>query len=101
MHLPAEEDTPMEACVGTVTHYYRRICVAVLTLQHALCYNDCVRFAGHTTDFTQKVWSMEVNHQKIHLAGPGAEVALKVVHPVRRGDRVFLIPEQALESVEM
>jgi len=91
----------MEPCIGTVTHYYRRIGVAVLSLQHALNDNDCVRFVGHTTEFTQKVWSMEVNHQKIHMAGPGAEVAIKVVHPVRRGDKVFLIPERALEVVEM
>jgi len=91
----------MEPCIGYVTHYYNRICVAVLLLKHTLSYNDCLRFAGHTTDFTQKVWSMEVNHQKIHSAGPGAEVAIKVVHPVRRGDQVFLIPEKALEVVEM
>jgi putative protease len=91
----------MEPCIGTVTHYYRRIHVAVLSLTHALSHNDCLRFVGHTTEFTQKVWSMEVNHQKIHMAGPGAEVAILVTQPVRCGDRVYLIPEKALETTEM
>jgi len=91
----------METRIGYVTHYYNRISVAVVSLDHPLNLNDNVLFLGHSTDFTQKVWSMEIEHHKIQSAGAGAEVAIKVVEPVRRGDQVFLVPEKALIGSEM
>jgi hypothetical protein len=37
---------------------------------------------------------MEIEHQKIQSAGPGAEVALEVLKRVRRGDRVYKVIEE-------
>ena len=53
---------------------------------------------GHSTDLTQPVRSMEINHQKIHAAGPGMEVALKVDEPVRKGDLVYKVVQPELAS---
>jgi putative protease len=83
----------MERNIGQVTHYFKRIGVAVLELSGGLMVGDIVHIQGHTTDFTQAVESMEIEHQKIQAAGPGAEVALKVIERVRRGDLVYKVVE--------
>ncbi len=83
----------MERRIGQVTHYFKLIGVAVLELNGGLMVGDIVHIQGHTTDFTQQVGSMEIEHQKIQSAGPGAEVALKVIERVRRGDAVYVVEE--------
>jgi len=83
----------METPIGYVTHFYNRISVAVLSLTSQLELGDKVHFLGHTTDFEQNVTSMEIEHQKVTAVGPGDEVALKVIEPVRKGDEIFKIIE--------
>lgn len=90
-----ERDKPMESCIGQVTHYYNHLGVAVLSLTGPLAVNDILHLYGHSTDFYQKAWSLEINHAPVASAGPGMEVALKVVEPVREGDRIFLVMEAA------
>lgn len=84
----------MEKRIGKVTHYYSRIGVAVLELSDELKVGDVVHISGHTTDFTQRVDSMEVEHQTVQSVGPGADVALKVVERVRKGDAVYKVIEE-------
>jgi hypothetical protein len=81
----------MDVRVATVTHYYNRIGVAVLQLSGDLNVGDTISILGHTTDFTQEVLSMEIEHQKIQSAGSNLEVALKVMGPVREGDKVYKV----------
>ena len=81
----------METPIGHVTHYFNRLCVAVLALSGELAVNDIVHFLGHSPDFYQKAWSMEINHQAVSSAGPEMEVALKVAEPVRKGDIIFRV----------
>jgi putative protease len=85
----------MEVRIGTVTHYFNRIGVAVLQLSDAIQVGDTVNIVGHCTGFTQKVESLEINHQKVGSAGPGDDVALKVWDYVRKGDEVFKVVEAA------
>lgn len=91
----------METCIGHVTHYYSHLGVAVVRLSDGLKINHFIHFLGFTTDFIQKVWSMEVDHHQIDAAGPGAEVAIKVCDPVREGDRAFLVTEEIIEVDEV
>ena len=84
----------MKKHIGRVTHYFERIGVAVLDLSGGLKVGDMVHIQGRTTDFTQPVESMEIQHQKVQSVGPGAEVALKVIEPVRQGDAVFKVVEE-------
>ena len=79
----------MDIRVGKVTHYYNRISVAVLELSGELKVGETIHILGRITDFDQRVGSMEIEHQKIQSAGPGTEVALKVIDTVRKGDIVF------------
>lgn len=80
----------MEKQIGQVTHYYNRIGVAVLELNEGLKVGDTIHIVGHTTDFTQRVESLEVDHRKLQSVGAGADVALKVADRVRQGDKVFI-----------
>lgn len=84
----------MEKIIGKITHFYDRISVAVLSLSDALELGDDIRISGHTTDFTQKITSLEIEHEKVLTAKPGDEVALKVIEPVRKGDKIYKIIDQ-------
>jgi translation elongation factor EF-1alpha len=75
--------------IGEVTHFYDRISVAVIQLSGDLKIGERIAIIGHTTEFSQTVESMQVNHLPIESAGAGDEIALKVWDFVRRGDLVY------------
>lgn len=81
-----------EQLVGAVVHYFKGPSVAVVRLTDGeLVVGDRVRFQGHTTDFTEQIMSMEVNHQKVQQAKVGDEVAIQIVDRVRPHDRVLKV----------
>lgn len=81
----------MEVRVGKVTHFYNRISVAVLELSGNLEIGDKILILGRTSELTQVVTSMEIEHRKVQTVGPGMDVAMKVAEPVRKGDIVYKI----------
>ncbi len=83
----------MDVRVGKVTHYFDHIGVAVLALTDELKVGESVHIHGRITDFTQRVASIEIEHQKLESAGPGKEIALKVLEPVHEGDVIYKIIE--------
>lgn len=87
----------MEAPIGTVTHYYSHLNVAVLQLNERLKVGETIHVYGHTTDFTQKVASMEVEHHRVVVVEPGDNVALKVVEPVREHDKIYRVTKDVLD----
>jgi putative protease len=82
-----------EKRIGLVTHYYKRIGVAVLELSGGLKVGDVVHVRGYVTDFVQPVESMEIEHQKVQSVGPRAAVALQVINRVRPGDAVYKVSQ--------
>jgi len=83
-----EEDLGEE--VGKVTHYFDKIGVAVVELAKGLSVGDNIRIKGATTDFEQKVESMQVEHEKIEKAKKGDAIGLKVKDRVRLNDKVYI-----------
>lgn len=79
--------------IGKVTHYFTNIGVAVIDLSAELKVGDTIHIQGHTTDFIQKVESMEIEHKAVEKAGKGKSIGLKVDERVREGDRVYKIVE--------
>ena len=79
----------MDVMVGKVTHYYSRLSVAVIDVKGNLEIGDKIEILGKTTELTQYVTSMEIEHHKIQSVLPGMEVALQVAEPVRPGDMVY------------
>lgn len=81
-----------EEKVGVVDGYYAKIGVAAIRLTDgALQVGDQIRIHGHTTDFTQTVESIQLEHKPIQRAERGSEVALKVRDRVRQHDQILLI----------
>lgn len=87
---PVEEPAPNEEAIGTVTHYYSHLGVAVVQINKGtLRSGDTIRLKGHTTDFTQQIESMEYEHQHVDLASPGQSVGLKVIDHTREHDILY------------
>ena len=61
-----------EHAVGTVSHYYGKLKVAGLELFEELKVGDTIHVLGHTTDFTQTVASIHIEHEVtgINFEGP-------------------------------
>jgi hypothetical protein len=87
-----EEQIMSAKFIGTITHYYDKIGVAVIDLQGPLKIDDTIHIFGRNTDFHQEVQSMQIEHIPILEAGSGQEVAIKVVQRVRSRDKVYVIP---------
>jgi len=77
--------------VGRVTHYYGKISVAVVELEGSLSVGDEISIEGKTTNFKQKVESMQIEHKNVERAEPGQSIGLKVIDKVREGDLVYKI----------
>jgi len=81
-----------EQLVGTVTHFFKGPGVAMVHLAEGeLAVGDRVRFHGHTTDFTEQIASMQVNHAPVERAQAESEVAIKVADRARPKDQVFKV----------
>ncbi len=89
---PVEEPTSNEQAIGTITHYYSHLCVAVVQINKGkLTVGDIIHIKGHTTDFTQTIESMEYEHRHIDQAPAGQSVGIKVKDHVREHDIVYLV----------
>lgn len=81
-----------EKMIGRVTHYFTGIGVATIEItDDTLNVGDTIHFKGHTSDFQQKVESIEVEHQPIQQAKPGDVIGLKVIEHARENDIVYKI----------
>lgn len=79
-----------EMQVGKVTHYFAKIGVAVIEVtEGSIKVGDEIRIKGHTTDFKQKVVSMQIEQDKIEIAEPGQSIGMKMNEPVRANDAVY------------
>ena len=57
-----------EVLVGKVTDYFAKIGVAALIIENGeLSLGDTIHFVGHTTDFEQKINSMQIELPKSPL----------------------------------
>jgi hypothetical protein len=82
---------PKENIIGTVTHYFPKVRAGVIKLKAPLNIGDTVKIKGHTTDFTQAVTSMQIDHVSITQAKKGQEIGLLVDSRVRRNDTVYKV----------
>lgn len=78
-----------ENSIGIVTHYFPQVRAAVIKLKAPLSMGDTVKIKGHTTDFKQKVASMQIDRVPITVAKKGQEIGLLVDSRVRQHDLVY------------
>ena len=81
----------MDKEIGKVIHFYNKISVAVVSLKDSLSVGDEVHFLDgkRGTDFTQKVESIELDHQSVTSAKKGTEAAIKVDQPLHEGALLY------------
>jgi len=75
--------------IGRVEDYFAKVGVVALKLSKPLAVGDKIRIHGHTTNFTQPIKSMQIDHSPVDKARRGASVGIKVKKKCRRGDRLF------------
>jgi len=81
-----------ETTIGTVTHYYSNIHVAGVAITDGeLHKGDTIHVKGHTSDFEQKVDSMQINHRAVEVATPGDQIGLTVIEHAREHDTVYIV----------
>jgi hypothetical protein len=79
--------------IGVVTHYFSHLSVAVVKLEPGttLRVGDNIHIKGHTSDFGQRVESLQVGHAPVSQVGPNDDFGLKVTAHAREHDVVYKI----------
>lgn len=89
--LTKAQELAMEK-IGEVTHYFPHVkAAAVLILKDSLKVGDEIYIKGHTTDFKEKVASMQLDHVAIEEGKKAQEIGLLVKSRVRIGDSVYKV----------
>ncbi|UCC32022.1 MAG: hypothetical protein JSU86_07030 [Phycisphaerales bacterium] len=81
-----------EELVGVVTHYFGKARVAAIKITDGqLDVGDTIHIVGHTSDFTQKIDSMEIERAPIQSAKVGDEIGVQVAEHAREHDEVYRV----------
>ena len=79
-----------EERVGTVTHYFGHLSVAAVRIDSgSLRVGDMIHVVGRTSDFRQRIESMQVEHAPVSEVRAGQEFGLKVTDHARENDSVY------------
>ncbi len=82
----------MEEEIGKITHFFSKIDVGVIEVTKGeLHVGDTIHIKGHTTDFYQKIQSLQVEHLPVETVQTGEAAGLKVENAVREHDLVFRV----------
>ena len=81
--------------VGEVFHYFTKAGVAAINLTDGyLEVGDTILFQGITTNFTQKIESLQIENAVVQRAELGQSVGIKVKERVREKDFVYRILQE-------
>lgn len=88
---PVASSVPLGmARIGLVTHYFPHVSAAIVQLETgSLRVGDVIHIKGHTSDFTQRVESMEIDHVHVNEARPGQSFGVRVKEHAREHDVVY------------
>ena len=77
--------------IGEVSGYFRHVSVAAIKLSAPLKVGDKIHIKGHTTDFEEKISSMQIENKAVKEAKKGDHIGIKVKDKVRPNDKVLLV----------
>ncbi len=81
-----------EQLIGKVTHYFGKARVAAIEITDGeLHVGDTVHLVGHTTNFTQKIDSMQIDRKPIEVAKVGDQIGVVVTDHAREHDQVYRV----------
>ncbi|MBL7685703.1 MAG: hypothetical protein JNK65_06690 [Deltaproteobacteria bacterium] len=82
----------IEEEIGEIDHYYNHAHIAGAWIQKgSLHVGDQIHIKGHTTNFQERVLSLQMDHHNVQDAMPGMHVGFPVHEKVRPHDRIFVI----------
>jgi hypothetical protein len=83
-----------ETKVGIITHYFGKPSVAVIKATvAAIAVGDKIHIKGHTTDHTQVIESLQIEHQPVPRTEVGQDAGMKVGAHVHEHDDVFRVTD--------
>ena len=85
------EEKERHVPVGEVRNFHSDIGMCVIELSEPLQVGDRIVVKGTTTDFKQKVESMQIDKEDIESAEAGKVIGLKVKDKASPGDIVYRI----------
>jgi translation elongation factor EF-1alpha len=89
-----ERRCAVEKQIGRVTHFFGKAGVAAIELEGELEVGDTIHVEGHTSDWNQRVDSIQIEHEAVEKAGPGDVVGLKVDGHAREHDVVYKVVDE-------
>jgi putative protease len=75
--------------IGHVSHFFSKINVAIIELTLPLSEGDHILVKGPSTDFEQKVDSLQIDRKEIDRAEGGQSVGLKLDQIAREKDVIY------------
>jgi len=87
-----------EKVLGRVEHFFDKISVAAISVKAPFKVGDILHIKGHTTDFFQRVESMQIEHQDVLKVKKGDDIGIKVKEFAREHDFVYLGSEKDLAA---
>jgi len=77
--------------IGKVTHYFGKISVAGIELSGKIKVGDTISIEGATSNFQEKIDSMQIDNDSVIEANTGDLIGIKVKEKARVGDDVYLV----------
>ena len=77
--------------IGKFIHYYGNLNVGIIELSDSLKVGDKIHIKGHTSDFTQDVSSLQIEHATVSEAKAGDAVGIKVAQKIHQHDKVYRV----------
>jgi putative protease len=75
--------------IGKITHYYGHLSVGIIELTDILRQGEAIHIKGHSSDFTQNVDSIQIEHANVPEAKAGDVIGIKVLQKVHPNDTVY------------
>ena len=81
-----------EEQIGRISHYFGKIQVAAIELTDgSLTVGDTIHIKGNTTDLTEQIKSIQIEHEQVQSAKKGDSIGVKVSNHVREHDLVYKV----------
>lgn len=80
-----------EKQVGTVTHWYDKLSVAVVKLTGKLSAGARVKVKKGTEEFEDTISSLQIDHKDVASAKKGDDAAMKLSQKAKEGAGIYVV----------
>jgi len=77
--------------IGKITHYYSHLSVGIIELSDSVKVGNRIRIKGSTTDLSQNIDSIQIEHKNVIEAKKGDLIGIKVEGKVHPHDKVYKV----------